>query len=78
MSFNATYRRFTPEASDLLMRIAEALGAIRGARVLPAVADQLRASAKAPQGCTGGPRRTLVASRTLTSSPTMKESGATA
>jgi len=28
------------------MRISEALGAIRGARVLPAVADQLRASAK--------------------------------
>jgi Fic family protein len=32
--------------SDALIRIATALGAIRGARVLPAVADQLRASAR--------------------------------
>lgn len=45
-AFAANYRRYTPEASNLLMRIAEALGRIRGARVLPAVADQLRASAK--------------------------------
>ena len=45
--FRANYRRYTPEASELLMRISEALGAIRGARVLPAVADQLRVSAKA-------------------------------
>lgn len=42
-AFAANYRRYTPEASNLLMRIAEALGRIRGARVLPAVADQLRA-----------------------------------
>lgn len=45
--FSANYRRFTPEILRLLMRITTALGAIRGARVLPAVADQLRASAKA-------------------------------
>ena len=46
-SFSARYRRYTPEAVDLLMRISNALGSIRGARVLPAVADQLRASARA-------------------------------
>lgn len=44
--FSARYRRYTPEATSLLARIAEALGAIRGARVLPAVSDQLRASAR--------------------------------
>lgn len=47
IAFSANYRRYTPEVSGLLMRISEALGTIRGARVLPAVADQLRASAKA-------------------------------
>lgn len=47
IEFNARYRRYTPEALGLLLRIAQALGAIRGARVLPAVADQLRATAKA-------------------------------
>lgn len=47
IAFSANYRRYTPEASGLLMRISEALGTIRGARVLPAVADQLRVSAKA-------------------------------
>jgi cell filamentation protein, protein adenylyltransferase len=47
ISFSANYRRYTPELAQLLMRISEALGVIRGARVLPAVADQLRASAKA-------------------------------
>lgn len=46
ITFSANYRRYTPEASEFLMRISEALGAIRGARVLPAVADQLRVSAK--------------------------------
>ena len=46
-AFTANYRRFTPQATDLLMRISTSLGTIRGARVLPAVADQLRASAKA-------------------------------
>jgi Fic family protein len=46
-SFSANYRRYTPELTESLMRISAALGAIRGARVLPAVADQLRASAKA-------------------------------
>jgi Fic family protein len=44
--FSPQYRRFTPEISDALIRIATALGLIRGARVLPAVADQLRASAR--------------------------------
>ncbi|MDW5596177.1 Fic family protein [Conexibacter stalactiti] len=44
--FSANYRRFTPEATVLLMRLSETLGVIRGARVLPAVADQLRASAR--------------------------------
>jgi len=47
IELSANYRRYTPEMLDLLVRISEALGAIRGARVLPAVADQLRASAKA-------------------------------
>lgn len=46
MPFSAAYSRYTPAMSDALMRIATALGTIRGARVLPAVADQLRASAK--------------------------------
>jgi Fic family protein len=46
-AFSANYRRYTPAMLQLLMRISTALGTIRGARVLPAVADQLRASAKA-------------------------------
>jgi Fic family protein len=46
IDFSANYRRYTPELSASLMRIAAALGTIRGARVLPAVADQLRASAR--------------------------------
>jgi Fic family protein len=45
--FSANYRRYTPDAVALLTRISEALGTIRGARILPAVADQLRASARA-------------------------------
>jgi Fic family protein len=44
--FSAQYQRFSPEASNLLMRIAAALATIRGATILPAVADQLRASAR--------------------------------
>lgn len=44
--FRPAYRRYTPEVAHGLMRISEALGSIRGARVLPAVADQLRASAR--------------------------------
>jgi cell filamentation protein, protein adenylyltransferase len=44
--FRANYRRYTPAATALLMRITAALGTIRGARVLPAVADELRASAR--------------------------------
>jgi Fic family protein len=47
IEFSANYRRYPPEMLTLLVRIAQALGAIRGARVLPAVADQLRATAKA-------------------------------
>jgi Fic family protein len=46
LRFSANYRRYTPEMSAALMRISAALGEIRGARVLPAVADQLRASAR--------------------------------
>jgi Fic family protein len=46
IEFMPAYRRYTPEISDRLMRISSALGTIRGARVLPAVADQLRASAR--------------------------------
>lgn len=44
--FTANFRRWTPEALQHLNRIHEALGIIRGARVLPAVADQLRSSAR--------------------------------
>ncbi|HET6548575.1 MAG TPA: Fic family protein [Solirubrobacter sp.] len=46
IEFSPAYRRYTPEVSDSLMRISAALGRIQGARVLPAVADQLRASAR--------------------------------
>jgi Fic family protein len=46
IEFSPRYRRYTPEISDALVRIASALGTIRGARVLPAVADQLRADAR--------------------------------
>jgi Fic family protein len=46
IEFSANYRRYTPELSASLMRIATALGTIRGARVLPAIADQLWASAR--------------------------------
>ena len=46
IEFSPAYRRYTPEMSNSLMRIATALGQIQGARVLPAVADQLRASAR--------------------------------
>lgn len=44
--FSPRFRRYTPDMTALLGRIAEALGTIRGARVLPAVADELRASAR--------------------------------
>jgi Fic family protein len=46
IDFSAAYRRYTPELSAALVRIGTALGTIRGARVLPAVADELRASAR--------------------------------
>lgn len=46
IAFSAAYRRYTPELSAGLMRISTAVGTIQGARVLPGVADQLRASAR--------------------------------
>jgi Fic family protein len=46
ISFSANYPRFSPDVSALLVRIGTALGTIQGARILPAVADQLRASAR--------------------------------
>jgi Fic family protein len=46
IEFSPAYRRYTPEVSATLIRISTALGRIQGARVLPAVADQLRASAR--------------------------------
>jgi Fic family protein len=46
IAFSANFRRYTPEVSAALARIGEALGVIRGARLLPAVADELRASAR--------------------------------
>src|SRR4051812_4288923 len=45
-TFSAAYRRFTPEMVDSLVRIAAGLGAIKAAPVLPAVAGQLRSSAR--------------------------------
>ncbi len=46
LRFSVNYRRYTEQAASLLMRISAALGTVRGARVLPAVADELRASAR--------------------------------
>ena len=46
LRFSANYRRYTPEVAGLLMRVSAALGTVRTARVLPAVADELRASAR--------------------------------
>src|SRR4051812_6091245 len=46
LRFSPNYRRYTPEMAAALMRIAVSLGEIRGARVLPAIADQLRVSAR--------------------------------
>lgn len=43
--FSANYR-YSAEMSAALVRIATALGTIKGARVLPAVSDQLRANAR--------------------------------
>ncbi|HXR60890.1 MAG TPA: Fic family protein [Solirubrobacterales bacterium] len=45
LRFGANYRH-NPEMSQLLVRIAAALGKIQAAPVLPAVADELRASAR--------------------------------
>jgi Fic family protein len=45
LRFSASYRH-SVDISAALVRIATALGAIRGAQVLPAVADQLRANAR--------------------------------
>ena len=44
--FSARFQQWTPETLTYLTRIHTALGTIRGARVRPAVADQLRASAR--------------------------------
>jgi len=46
IAFEPRFNRWTPEAVTHLTRIHTALGTIKGARVLPAVADQLRASAR--------------------------------
>jgi Fic family protein len=46
LRFSANYRRYTPEMAAALVRISASLGEIRGARVLPAIADQLRVSAR--------------------------------
>jgi Fic family protein len=46
IEFSANYHRYTSDVSRELMRISLALGTIKGARVLPAVADQLRSSAR--------------------------------
>jgi Fic family protein len=46
IEFHARFQRWTPQALTLLTRIHTALGTIAGARVLPAVADQLRVSAR--------------------------------
>ncbi len=46
IEFNARFQRWTPQTLTHLTRIHTALGTIRSARVLPAVADQLRASAR--------------------------------
>jgi Fic family protein len=46
VEFSARFQRWTPQALTCLTRIHAALGTIRGARVLPAVSDQLRASAR--------------------------------
>jgi Fic family protein len=45
-AFSPAFRRYTPSMTDAMFRIAKALGAIQTAQVLPAVADQLRASAR--------------------------------
>jgi Fic family protein len=47
IEFSPRYNRFPQDITGLLIRIASALGTIRGASVLPAVADQLRSSARA-------------------------------
>src|SRR5262249_278626 len=44
--FTPSYRRYSHGPSSPVMRIAAATGEIRGARVLPAIPDQLRASAR--------------------------------
>jgi Fic family protein len=46
MAFESRFRRWTPETLTHLTHIHGALGTIKGARVLPAVADQLRAAAR--------------------------------
>jgi Fic family protein len=45
-AFSPAFPRYTPSMTDAMFRIAKALGAIQAAPALPAVADQLRASAR--------------------------------
>lgn len=47
IAFSASFRRYGHQAVARLGRIERALGAIRGATILPAAADQMRASALA-------------------------------
>lgn len=44
--YSPAYRRYTPEMAESLIRISAGLAVIGSARILPAVADQLRASAR--------------------------------
>jgi Fic family protein len=46
IAFSARFQRWTPQTLTQLTRIHTAMGTIRSARVLPAVADQLRSSAR--------------------------------
>ena len=47
LAFSANFRRYPADLTALLLRIERAVGAIRAASILPAAADQMRASAKA-------------------------------
>jgi len=46
LQFSANYFRYSAPITGLLMRISQALGVIESARILPAVADELRSSAR--------------------------------
>lgn len=47
IAFNAAFKRYPAHLTALLLRIERAVGAMRNASILPAAADQMRASAKA-------------------------------